>query len=89
MNYKAKLIEIFTTPEGKNFLTEEQSRIVAKISDGIDYAWNNWDDEIVKAHYEGNTKPVDAPASFIQEWIENEDFSADNYDVEGLKEIFK
>lgn len=88
MDYKQKLIEILTAPEARNYLTEEQFRIVRKIDDGINYAWGNWDEKLLRSYYAGNVKPGDIPDAFVKEWIENEDFEADGYEVRGLQEIF-
>ncbi|MDO9554546.1 hypothetical protein [Rhodonellum sp.] len=66
--------------------TREYAQI-SKISEAVDYAWNNWDEAVLKTYYEGE-KPEQPTEEFINHWIENEDFEADGYDVDALKEIF-
>lgn len=83
--YKKNLIAIFQN--GSQSLSERQYKIFNKISDGVEYAWNNWDDDIIATYYEGE-KPEFSPINFIENWIDNEDFEADGYDVEELKELF-
>jgi len=63
------------------------NRNLEGIDAAIQYAWNNWDEEIVSTYYTGD-KPELPTSEFIIEWIENTDFEADGYDVEYLKEQF-
>ncbi len=84
-NYKNQILNIFSS--GNQFLNYAQYRQFDNISNDVDYAWNNWEDSITSTYYEGE-KPSKAPIAFIQNWLENEDFEADGYDVEFLKELF-
>lgn len=68
-------------------LTSSQHAQMSKISEAVDYAWNNWDEDILKTYYEGE-KPEQPTAEFITNWVDNEDFEADGYDVEHLQKIF-
>lgn len=88
MNYKEKLIDIITTPGASENIGNEKLRIVTKVKDAIQWAWDNWDESEIKAYHEGVEKPELPTPAFQREWIDNEDFEADGYDVEGLKEIF-
>lgn len=66
-------------------------KILDKISDAIYYAWENWDDEnVLQDFYDGTkgVKPVEPTDEFIQHWIDNEDFEADGFDENQLKEMF-
>jgi hypothetical protein len=60
--------------------------IVRKIDQAVQWAWDNWDDNIVSTYYEGE-KPSLPTESFIRQWVENEDFEADGYNMELLAEI--
>lgn len=64
------------------------SRVLQRIDDAIQYSWNEWDESIIASYYGGDEKPELPTSEFIIEWIENEDFEADGYDVEYLKELF-
>lgn len=72
---------------GNHSLSAEQQKQQDRISAAIEYAWNHWDNEIVATYYEGE-KPQFANADFIENWVDNEDFEADGYDVDRLKELF-
>lgn len=85
-SYKKTIADIFAT--GNQNLTEDQHRVFNKISDGIDYAWNNWDKEIIAEFHTGTEKPNFPTQEFIEDWLDTQDFEADGYDVEGLKELF-
>lgn len=83
--YKKNIVTIFLT--GTQSLNERQHALFSKISDAVSYAWNNWDDNIIATYYQGE-KPEFAPIDFVEEWISNEDFEADGYNVEELEELF-
>jgi predicted AlkP superfamily pyrophosphatase or phosphodiesterase len=68
-------------------LTTAQDRVMSKISEAVNYAWNNWDDKIIQTYYEGE-KPAQPTEDFIKQWVENEDFEADGYDIEELQDLF-
>ena len=63
------------------------NKTVDKINEAIQYAWNNWDADIVAPFYDG-AKPELPTDEFIIDWVDNWDFEADGYDGEYLKEIF-
>lgn len=73
---------------GNYTLETEKSRILDKITTAINWAWENWEDSIVKTFYEGE-KPERPTAEFVEQWIYNEDFEADGYDEEQLKNLFE
>lgn len=83
--YKKNIVSIFAT--GNINLNEKQQQAFDQISDAVYYAWNNWDESIVSTYYEGKEKPEDPTPEFIEQWLENEDFEADGFDVEALKEL--
>ena len=60
--------------------------IIRKIDDAIQWAWDNWDSNILKTYYEGE-KPSLPTESFIYQWVDNEDFEADGYDMEELSQL--
>lgn len=68
--------------------TPSQNIQMSKISEAVNYAWNNWDQEILRTYYEGE-KPEQPTEEFINNWVDNEDFEADGYDVDRLKELFE
>lgn len=72
---------------GNYSLSPAQQRAHDSISAAIDYAWNNWDADILATYYVGE-KPETANTAFITNWIENEDLEADGYNVDLLEEIF-
>lgn len=59
---------------------------VREVDKAVCWAWDNWDDKILSTYYTGD-KPEFPPLSFITNWVENEDFEADGFDVEFLKEL--
>lgn len=64
------------------------NKTLLKIDDAIQWAWNHWNKELIDTYYSGDKKPELPTTEFIEEWVENEDFEADDYDVEYLKELF-
>jgi len=71
-----------------SFKTEEQQKFIEKVSEGIEYAWNHWDADIVATYYNTLIKPLFATNEFIENYIENEDFEANGFDVKTIKTIF-
>lgn len=63
------------------------NKTLLKIDDAIQWSWNHWEEDIISTYYTGK-KPELPTTEFIEEWVENEDFEADGYDVEYLKELF-
>jgi len=70
-----------------SFKTEEQQKLLDKVSEGIEYAWNHWDAKVIATYYY-TVKPLFATVEFIQNYIENEDFEANGFDVKTIKTIF-
>lgn len=64
------------------------NKTLLKIDDAIQWAWNHWNKELIDTYYSGDKKPELPTTEFIEEWVENEDFEAEDYDVEYLKELF-
>lgn len=64
------------------------NRTLERIDEAIQWSWNHWDEDIITTYYNGDKKPELPTTEFIEEWVENEDFEADDYDVEYLKELF-
>lgn len=56
--------------------TSEQFNLLDKIRTSIYWAWGNWENEVLKDFYSGE-KPEDPTEEFIQDWVNNEDFSED------------
>lgn len=61
--------------------------IIREIDRSIQWAWDNWDDDIINTYYTGE-KPSLPTEVFIYEWVENEDFQADGFDMEELLNLF-
>lgn len=64
-------------------------RTFDKIEVMIQQAWVLWEDEITAPYWNGKEKGEEPTESFSEFWLENEDFEADNFDLETLKEILK
>lgn len=60
--------------------------IIRKIDEAVQWAWDNWDANITETYYEGE-KPSIPTEEFINQWVENEDFEADGYDMEELAQL--
>ncbi len=84
-NYKMNLASNLIN--GNYSLSVAQQKAQDGISSMIEYAWNNWDDSIVATYFTG-PKPRFANAGFIENWLDNEDFEADGFDVNNLKDLF-
>jgi len=74
---KQNLITLINT---KGYVSADQYSMFKKITDAINYAYENWDANIIATY---KTKE-----EFVQNWIENEDFEADGFDVERLISLF-
>lgn len=72
---------------GNYTLETEKSRILNQITTAINWAWDNWEERVLKTFYDGE-KPERPTPDFIEQWIINEDFEADGYDEEQLKTLF-
>lgn len=86
------IMETYKTTIANNLIkgnwTSSQYAQMRKTSDAVDYAWNNWDESVLKTYYEGE-KPQYPTPQFIQDWVDNEDFHADGFDVNYLKSLFE
>lgn len=60
---------------------------IQPIYNAVFWAWENWDKDVIATFYESE-KPESPTEEFIYQWVENEDFEADGYNIEELKEIF-
>jgi len=60
--------------------------IIRKVDDAICWAWNNWDEDVISTYYQFK-KPELPNEEFISNWVENEDFEADGFDLEQLAEL--
>lgn len=83
-SYKSTIASLLSN---SSHVTEAQQKTFEKIEQGVLYAWNNWDAGILATYYTGE-KPEEPTAAFVENWVDNEDFDADGYDVEHLKELF-
>ncbi len=46
--------------------------VFARVNESIQWAWENWEEDIIKEFYEGE-KPEDYTEEFMTLWIDNED----------------
>lgn len=60
--------------------------IIRKIDEILCWAWDNWESDLTGYH-PGVEKPKFPTESFIDDWVENEDFEADGFDIEELKNL--
>lgn len=71
---------------------ESKRKMLDKISAAIGYAWEQWDEELLVSYFDphgdGIAKPELPTNEFILNWLENEDFAADGYNMDYLKELF-
>lgn len=72
---------------GYHHATAAQCAILDKTATAIRWAWDNWDDKVVSTYYK-DKKPVNPTPDFIEEWVNNNDFTEDGYDDKKLKELF-
>ena len=85
-DYKAAIIKSFNLG---TYTNERMYQLKSRISDAINYAWSDWDNEYLKTYYEGE-KPKSPTEEFIENWIQNEDFEeAWASDIEEIKKLFK
>lgn len=62
--------------------------ILERIYEDICFAWDNFDDNYIAQFFIDGNKPSNFTEKFASDWVENQDFEADGYDEEYLKEIF-
>ncbi|RYF90671.1 MAG: hypothetical protein EOO03_03150 [Chitinophagaceae bacterium] len=85
MCYKKNLIKNLI--HGSYNLSAAQYMVLEKVRNAIDFAWNDWEVELLASHYDGE-KPERPTHSFIALWVELEDFSASGYNESHLQELF-
>ncbi len=85
MSYKKSIIKNLI--HGSYNLSAAQYMVLEKVRASIDFAWTDWEPELLAPYYNGN-KPEKATASFITTWIELEDFKASGYNEDYLIELF-
>lgn len=56
---------------------ENEYRVLNKYQDARSWAWENWDDDITRPFWEGNTKPDSETESFKENYLTNTDISVD------------
>lgn len=85
--YKENIInQLIRLNQGKVNLWDDT---IIKIDLAVWWAWENWNDAIISTFYDASyPKPIIPPENFIKQWVENEDFEADGYDVGQLQELF-
>ncbi|MDM1452210.1 hypothetical protein [Myroides odoratimimus] len=74
-----KTVEQLRT-ELKNSLSElshvNDGSLAAQVNENIQWAWDNWEEEVVKSFYTGD-KPEKYNEDFMKDWIDNEDFDTE------------
>lgn len=88
MNYKDAITAKLTVPGARMFDTQKEYNILERICDDIDYAWNMWPHEDLSQYFVTGGKPTTVPIAFISDWIYDEDFEADGYDVDLLHSLW-
>lgn len=68
--------------------TPEQQKMIDRIYEGVSYAWNFWNCEIIADYIDLSEKTKVPNEKFITLWLDNTDLEADGYNVEYLREIF-
>lgn len=56
--------------------------LAAHVNENIQWAWDNWDIDF-SSYFEGSEKPQQYTTSFMEEWIENEDFETELAEING------
>jgi hypothetical protein len=62
----------------------ENYQLIDNIEKKIMQAWADWSDDLTSSHWEGNSKPEHHTAGFIESWLENQDWDADDYCTDAL-----
>lgn len=83
--YKQEIIRIVNAINN-GYLMGNCPYEVKKVDIAIQWAWDNWEEKIISTYYEGD-KPKFPPLNFIENWVENEDFEADGFNMDVLKEL--
>ena len=50
--------------------------LAAHVNENIQWAWDNWNIDF-SSYFDGSEKPEQYTVSFMEEWIENEDFDTE------------
>ena len=51
--------------------------LASQVNECIQWAWDDWDDDLTAPYYEGTIKPDCYTKSFMEFWIDNENFEED------------
>lgn len=78
-----KIIEAITCKREDLFNDREYD----KVTDAIFWAWDNWEESVLKSYYTGE-KPTEPTEQFRRQWLENE-FNAVPENYEDLFESYK
>lgn len=85
MSYKKSILKNLI--HGSYNLSAAQYMLLEKVRASIDFAWADWEPELLSSYYHGD-KPEKPTTSFITTWIDLEDFKASGYNEDYLKELF-
>lgn len=85
MSYKKCLVKNLI--HGSYNLSAAQYMVLEKVRTAIDFAWNDWEDELLSPYYAGE-KPERPTSNFIATWVELEDFEASGYNEAHLNLLF-
>lgn len=86
ISYKKNIIKNLN--HGSYNLSAAQYMLLEKVRAAIDFAWSDWEPELLSTYYHGNNKPEKATSSFIAAWVELEDFTASGYDESLVEKLF-
>lgn len=85
MSYKKNITKNLI--HGSYNLSAAQYMVLEKVRAAIDFAWGDWEPELLSSYYQGD-KPEKATSNFISTWVELEDFAASGYNENYLQELF-
>ena len=85
MSFKKSIIKNLI--HGSYNLSATQYMVLEKVRASIDFAWSDWEPELLSFYHHGN-KPEKPTTNFISTWVEHEDFHASGYNEGYLKELF-
>lgn len=85
MSYKKSIIKNLI--HGSYNLSAAQYMVLEKIRASIDFAWGDWEPELLASYYIGS-KPEKPTTKFITTWVTLEDFTASGYNEVYLEELF-
>lgn len=90
MNNEAlqNLIDAFQNQAIFNDYQAKDYSLMDDLQEDIQFAWDDWSDDVTREHWESSEKPEDFTASFAEEYLENEDFEAAGYSLARLNSLF-